>query len=87
MLSPALLQDSIRSGNVLSKREGEIVSLVQSGLKNREIADELYISENTVKSALKVIFRKLGISSRKELQIRQKPPEKPPDAVPLKPLF
>ena len=86
-LSPALLQDSIQSGNVLSKREGEIVSLVQSGSKNREIADELYISENTVKSALKVIFRKLGISSRKELQIRQNSPEKPPTIPPLKPLF
>ena len=73
-LSPALLQKTIQDGNVLTKREGEIALLVQNGLKNKEIAEQLFISDNTVKSALKSIFKKLDVSSRKELQL--KPPEK-----------
>lgn len=57
----------------LTKREKEIADLVQNGLINKEIAKRLYISENTVKSALKLIFRKLGISSRKELITKNHP--------------
>lgn len=75
-LGPALLGDIIRNGDILTKREKEITALIQDGLKNREIAEQLFISENTVKSALKSIFRKLGVNSRKEIQINQKPPVK-----------
>ncbi|MBR0090085.1 MAG: helix-turn-helix transcriptional regulator [Lachnospiraceae bacterium] len=52
---------------LLSVRETEIIELVVQGFANKEIADKLAISENTVKSALKRVFRKLGIESRKEL--------------------
>jgi LuxR family maltose regulon positive regulatory protein len=51
--------------DIFTKREMEIVSLLQSGLKNKEIADTLHISENTVKAFLKKIFLKKGIASRK----------------------
>lgn len=48
----------------LSVREMEIASLAAQGLSNAEIADRLFISQNTVKSQLKSVFNKLGISSR-----------------------
>lgn len=51
----------------LTRREQEIASMASSGLTNREIAERLYISENTVKSAMKSIFFKLGIESRRKL--------------------
>jgi len=51
----------------LSKREEEIVSKVAKGLKNREIAELLFVSEHTVKNHLFRIFGRLGISSRTEL--------------------
>ena len=52
---------------LLTKREQEIVSKVAEGLKNREIAELLNVSEHTVKNHLFRIFERLGISSRAEL--------------------
>ena len=46
------------------ERELEIARLAAAGITNKEIGARLYISENTVKMALKSIFEKLGISSR-----------------------
>ena len=48
----------------LTNRENEIASLAAKGLTNKEIADKLFISPNTVKFALKSVFSKLSISSR-----------------------
>jgi DNA-binding CsgD family transcriptional regulator len=52
---------------LLTRREEEIVSLVADGLKNREIAEHLKLSEHTVKNHLFRVFERLGISSRAEL--------------------
>lgn len=52
---------------LLSRREHEIVSKVAEGMKNREIAEMLGVSEHTVKNHLFRIFDRLGISSRAEL--------------------
>lgn len=52
---------------LLTKREEEVVRQVVEGLSNREIADQLNLSEHTVKNYLFHIFEKLGISSRVEL--------------------
>ena len=52
---------------LLTRREDEICSLVAEGLKNREIAKLLTLSEHTVKNHLFRIFERLGISSRTEL--------------------
>lgn len=52
---------------LLSKREQEIVARVAEGLTNREIAEQLRLSEHTVKNYLFRIFDKLGISGRVEL--------------------
>lgn len=54
----------------LSPRERELVGLVKQGLRNREIASRLGITEGTVKVYLHAIFEKLGVSSRTELAIR-----------------
>jgi DNA-binding NarL/FixJ family response regulator len=52
---------------ILSPREQEVVHWLAEGLPNREIADKLTLSENTVKNYLFRIFEKLGISNRVEL--------------------
>ena len=49
---------------LLTKREIQIAELVACGLTNAEIGKELWISHNTVKQALKKMFRKLKVSSR-----------------------
>ncbi|HKU28308.1 MAG TPA: response regulator transcription factor [Candidatus Sulfotelmatobacter sp.] len=53
----------------LTSREMEIISEIQSGSSNREIANKLAISEETVKRHLSNIFAKLGVSSRLELAL------------------
>jgi LuxR family maltose regulon positive regulatory protein len=48
----------------LSERERQVLRLVAAGLSNREIAEELYLSVNTVKTHLKRMYGKLGVGSR-----------------------
>jgi len=64
--------ESGRAGDkkvMLSAREKEIVSLVAQGFKNKEMAEKLYISEQTVKNHLHNIFEKLGVTDRLELAL------------------
>lgn len=56
----------------LTARENEVAVLAAAGLSNREIAGNLVISENTVKARLKMVFEKLTIKSRAQLQERLK---------------
>jgi len=51
----------------LTAREAEIAELVAKGMTNREIGATLWITEHSVKKALKRMFRKLGVSSRAEM--------------------
>jgi LuxR family maltose regulon positive regulatory protein len=48
----------------LSEREREVLGLVARGMRNRDIAKELFISEVTVKAHMRNIMRKLGARSR-----------------------
>jgi DNA-binding NarL/FixJ family response regulator len=50
----------------LTSRELEVLKLVAQGMSNREIATELYISENTVKNHVRNILEKLHLHSRME---------------------
>ena len=54
----------------LAPRERQIIRFVRRGLRNREIARELGVTEGTVKVYLHAEFEKLGVSSRTELAIR-----------------
>jgi len=53
----------------LTRREGQLVSLLSQGLKNKEIAATLFISEGTVKVYLSRLFHKLGVKDRFELAL------------------
>lgn len=56
-----------RGNGLLTPREEDIVNLVAEGLRNREVAEHLKLSEHTIRNYLFRIFEKLGISSRSEL--------------------
>jgi DNA-binding NarL/FixJ family response regulator len=53
----------------LTEREREVIALIAEGLKNRQIADRLFISHVTVTHHLSSIYSKLGVSDRLELVI------------------
>jgi two-component system, NarL family, nitrate/nitrite response regulator NarL len=53
----------------LTRRESQLVSLLSQGLKNKEIAATLFISEGTVKVYLSRLFHKLGVKDRFELAL------------------
>jgi DNA-binding CsgD family transcriptional regulator len=50
----------------LSKREFEILKLINEGLSNQQIADKLFLSENTVKKHISNLFLKLDVERRTE---------------------
>jgi DNA-binding NarL/FixJ family response regulator len=50
--------------DVLTHREREVLALVGRGLSNRELSEQLYISEATVKTHIKRILMKLGLRDR-----------------------
>lgn len=54
-------------GEKLSKKENQIVELVAEGYKNKEIASMLFLSEQTVKSHLGRIFKKMHVTNRSQL--------------------
>ena len=57
------------AATALSEREKEVLSLLAIGLTNREIATELYLSVDTVKTYLRGLFRKLGVSNRTQAAV------------------
>jgi len=58
-----------RDSSPLSSREKQVVGLVSQGFKNKEVAQRMFISEQTVKNHLHNIFDKLGVSDRLELAL------------------
>lgn len=55
-----------REDHSLTPREREILTLVDAGYTNREIADSLYLGVNTVKWYLRNLYRDLGVTSRQD---------------------
>ena len=62
---------TVRSDDLLTKREMEIVDLVCLGLRNRQIADRCALTEGTVKIHLNSVYRKLGVASRAEWIVKR----------------
>jgi len=56
----------------ISKREQEVLELMAKGLSNREIADKLFVSVNTVKTHLSNLFLKLEVARRTQAIQRAK---------------
>lgn len=54
----------------LTLRESEVLALLSTGMRNTEIADALFLSENTVRTHLKSLYRKLGVSNRTQAAAR-----------------
>ena len=48
----------------LTERESEILSLLSTGMTNRELGTSLYVSENTIKTHLRSLYAKLGVRNR-----------------------
>ena len=67
--TPAYMEPKTARIAQLSQREREIIALIGEGLKNQQIADQLFLSEVTVRHHLTSIFKKLAISDRLELVI------------------
>lgn len=65
-----LLARHLAAAAGLTAREEEIVRLAARGLRNREIGDELHISEGTVKMHLHHVFTKLDCDNRVEMLLR-----------------
>jgi two-component system NarL family response regulator len=82
VVSPAIaakVLDRLRSGDhltppvppsPLSGTQMEILRLIAAGFSNREIAVRVYLSENTVKSHVQEIFRKLDVDNRVQAALR-----------------
>jgi ATP/maltotriose-dependent transcriptional regulator MalT len=54
----------------LSEREHEVLQLVVDGLSNQQIAERLFISNDTVKTHMRHIFEKLAVSDRTQAAVK-----------------
>ncbi|MBS9334677.1 response regulator transcription factor [Fructobacillus sp. M1-13] len=73
VLSTEMAQKAFRTrpvqpqpGQQLTKREKEILTLLVAGYRNKAIAEQIYVSERTVKNELTQIYNQFGVSSRSE---------------------
>jgi DNA-binding NarL/FixJ family response regulator len=67
--TPPAYTTGVRGARLLTQREEAVVGLVAQGLTNRDIAQQLILSEHTVRNYLFRIFNKLGTSNRLELAL------------------
>lgn len=63
---PDAEQGSIERGNILTKRQEDILRLVAGGMKYRDVAEALSISQRTVKYSMEQILDRLHMSNRQE---------------------
>jgi DNA-binding NarL/FixJ family response regulator len=69
MLRQSKFIEKQKGVEILTKRELEIIKLLVGGLYNKEIADDLNISEKTVKNHISSIFRKINVSDRTQAAV------------------
>lgn len=55
----------------LTDREAEVLELLQEGRSNAEIAQQLHVSVETVRTHVRRVYRKLGVGTRRELRARR----------------
>ena len=61
-----LFKNKQQNGGILTKREKLVLKLVGMGCSNKQIADRLFISSETVKKHLKNAYKKLGACNKIE---------------------
>ena len=59
-----------KAQGLLSGREAEVLRLVALGMSNKEVAEELFVSQRTVKAHLTSVFNKLNVASRSEAIVK-----------------
>ena len=64
------LSSTANHASMLAPRERQLIAFVRKGLRNREIGEQLGVTEGTVKAYLHAIYEKLGVGNRTELAIR-----------------
>ncbi len=64
--------DMLRGVPTLTEREREVLALLGCGLSNRAIADELYLSVDTIKTHVRKLFAKLGVVNRTQAALAAK---------------
>ena len=64
LVADSEFEEAAPTDNKLSKRQKQLIVMLDRGLSNRDIAEELGISEHTVKVHLWRLFRRLGVKSR-----------------------
>ena len=57
---------AVLAGEALTEREVAVLQLLRGSLTLRGIAQELHVSQNTIKTHVRAIYRKLGVSNRSE---------------------
>jgi two-component system, NarL family, nitrate/nitrite response regulator NarL len=62
--------DSLNPWATLSAREAQVARAVQAGCSNKEVANQMFISERTVKAHLSIVFEKLNVRDRLQLVLR-----------------
>lgn len=68
VLPPMALSQEVAAGpDLLTAREADVLEFLQAGRSNAEIAQALHVSVETVRTHARRIYRKLGVSSRREL--------------------
>jgi DNA-binding NarL/FixJ family response regulator len=70
-IAPALMEKIVEVSDImlaLTKRERQIFEMVQRGISNREIAEELKLSLRTIENNLSIIYDKTKVKNREELE-------------------
>ncbi len=57
---------------MLSRRERDVLEHIRRGLSNRQIAELLFVSTNTINKHVQQVFRKLGVSNRVQAAMYQR---------------